>query len=101
MSKPEGTVPMFFQYTSFQLHYRQEHIVKGVSNKMSFLALLSKCSMSTGIEVVGEECKDYDHEEAVVTVVSCALEHLHDPHCSVVYLPAEDTDVFLLLNIFH
>ena len=30
---------------------------------------------------MGEEYKDYDHEEANVTMASCAHEHLRDLHC--------------------
>ena len=42
--------------------------------------------------------RDNDHEEADVTMVSSAI--LRDSHCNVVYVTADDTDVFLLLMYF-
>ena len=52
----------------------REQIMWSTTNKKVFLELLSKCTMGEEIEITGERYRDYDHEEAGITMVGSALE---------------------------
>ena len=77
----------------------RDHIMRSTTNKKVFHELLSKCSMGEGIEVTGEQYRDYDHEEADITMVSYALEKLSNGAKNV-FVTTDDTDVLILLMYF-
>ena len=87
LSKREGAMysPAYEFNLSTPLPPRKQ-IMRSTANKKIFLELLSKCSIGEGIEITGERYREYDHEEADMTMVSYALEKLSN---GAKYLPCD------------
>ena len=77
----------------------REQIMRSTTNKKVFLELLSKCPMGEEIEKTGERYRDYDLEEAGITMVGSALEKLSN-RAKNVFVTTDDTAVLILLIYF-
>ena len=77
----------------------REQIMRSTTNKKVFLELLSKCTMREEIEITGKRYRDYDHEEAGITMLGSALEKISNGAKNV-FVTTNDTDVLILLIYF-